>query len=280
MADEADTVIPNGNGGGDVAPLGGSTPPPAASANPAADKTAAELAELREQAQQNEAFRQHVLTVMQGEAGEAAQEQSMRAILADLGYTPNQINAYFQQSRGASQPEGGSVNREDDRSSEQIQGLEEEVREVKREQFKEELSRAVNAGLTGNKDVATLLGRVSNRDKVQGVMASEIRALTVAKAEKMRARFGRFERAWFSELANEAAKETAEKWRTVIGDFSTLGRTPETSDEITSALRNKPPVPAPRFDRRKGPGALQAELEQWSDDYLLRSLADQGNMKV
>jgi hypothetical protein len=72
-----------------------------------------------------------------------------------------------------------------------------------------------------------------------------------------------------------AIPEAVEACGAVIGDPNQIGQAPETDAGIQQYVRTKA-VPEPKYDPKKPVGAMDADIEAWVADGLVRDLAGVG----
>jgi hypothetical protein len=245
----------------------------------------------------------HMNVLLKEEASPQERATALRHVLEQRGYTEEQIDQYLDitglgEGEPASKPAGqdSSVGGETEVLLEEIQTLRKEQERAKSEQKKTRvkmLRRALDEALDGtldkNEKVGVLLGRVKELrsdpgdpksvNKVLGEARKALRGLlerqTMEQLQLRRAKGeGEFDEEWFGEEAERAVDPVLGVYQSVIGDLSRLGRSPETAAGGASELLSRKPVPPPKWDDKKSVGEVEADIQRWTEDTLMRAAAE------
>lgn len=221
----------------------------------------------------------------------AAREQNLRHVMTSAGYSPEQITEYLasQSPKPTQDPvEGGEKDpledpRIDDLTK-QMKHQQDQLATQRQGQMKEMLNRSTATSLDNSKDLGSILSALKGReedeakgievsDKAKSQILGEIERETLSRLQSRRAQTGQWNDSWFDEESVKAAETVFDRYRTVIGDPSMLGRAPETVSGTERLLKTKP-VPAPEWVSGKEVGAMQKEARDFTTDTFLRMAAE------
>lgn len=256
------------------------------------------------------AYKEHAGALLRGQEDPVAREASVRHVMSEEGYTPEQIEDYVMQLREESnQPTGGSqgmepgmeaptpsgVFGENDFQSPQpsyddlrrrVDEMEGRQNQTNVEQMRVRLDQEVSKTLDGHHGLRILLekSQVLNGegDEARKYIAEELERQTMDFLRVRKARGEAFNPGWFAEESAKAAEAVFKKYRSVIGDPDKLQRAPETESGQESLLR-KPPLPPPTYERGDGRAGADEKAHDYTVDVLSRlamGLEGGGDSKV
>lgn len=249
----------------------------------------------------------HALALVRLDTEPTKVEASLRRMMARAGYSHGEIEAYIKESlqapapepRPAAKPKEKAVQTADDEGDDQgsmdpaleaiLRTLASEVvslrqkvsevsgREVGRSagEMRSRIDQEITKRLDSDEQLATILKKVSpDASKARDSVTKDVLLMTKELLrEKQRENGGRLDPSWIGAAVEKATAEVGTRYRTVIGDPSTLGRTPETVAEATRFLKTEP-VKAPEFKAGETSLAdLREQSRQWATDALSRDLA-------
>lgn len=141
--------------------------------------------------------------------------------------------------------------------------------------LKDKMGMAARGALDGNKEFATILGRVKEKDPnstLADEFRTEVEEETLRRVNYKKSMTGQFDEGWFSEEAPKAADSVLKKWksRAVIGD---IGRSPETVTGADEFLKRSP-IPTPTFKENVSRGDVEASVKAFNEDQLTRMAFD------
>lgn len=224
-------------------------------------------------------------------------ESNFRTAMAGAGFSQDQIeaqlSAYHAARNGVSggdegeDESGGDVNEEvASRLAEmevEQQRIANETNMARRSQLEGLMSSSLNMAVDSNKDLNTLIKRLSTLDgddsnlqNRKAVIASEVRnEATRLLREQRQLAGGNWSDQWIPAATQKAAEIVHKKYRTVIGDPSRIGRVTET--DAGEFLASRPAVKPPEY--RKGMSMEDAgkSVRDFAVDALLRGVASKEN---
>jgi hypothetical protein len=212
------------------------------------------------------------------------QAKSMRYLMTQQGYTPQQIEEYIGKtfSDDGGQGDGADDTAEggDPRLDEVMQAVEQQRRELVRmnlENLNKQVTGGLEQALQDAADSKLLLEKVGQRDKkdaetVRQSIIKDARARLVRSLEQRKALTGKFDPSWIGEESKKAVAEATNIFKAVVGDFKGLGRAPSVGEDLSSLLDGKPPVAPPNPKGRKD--EVLTGLRDYNRDRLLRAAAE------
>ena len=230
--------------------------------------------------------------VLRADTDEPTRERAMRQLMAQVGYSPEQIEDYFTPDDS---PEGEkeepveppSRNKKSSKTVEapdnsELESIKAELEALKNQsnqnqikRLSERLDAAIVSSLGGQEDINKIL---SNVQKKKGEDAAKSRrelfkkeVETEAKQALLtrRTREGRFDEGWVDEETRKAAEAVAAKYRSVIETADLIGRGSDTDSDNELFLKSKP-VPPPSYKPGMQVTDAQAALRSFTEDLLKR----------
>lgn len=230
-------------------------------------------------------------------------EIAARHIMYDAGFEPDQIDEWVEAQKQAAR--GGGVvpfedeeymsdtNRQqaptDDGLRREIEALKAELREVRSRAegtdvrtLEQALSEKVS-GAVSSEELARVLDRINDLggdpEARKKFAQDEIRRITLENIKRRRSSGAQFNPQWFDEETQKAAKEVADKFRTVIGDPDKLRRAPET-DAGQDWLIPRGPVKDPDLPKNADISQRISEAQRFGTEKLLEGLRVGGASKT
>jgi DNA-binding transcriptional MerR regulator len=275
---------------------------------PDADRLASELERYRQEAERLKRLAESVERVFT--TRDVEQADAIRRTLETLGWGETRIREFFrmnaehfEQDPDASgqssetegqtgNPSAGEAVSEGDRNRaktpQELEVLARTLEQMRANFIRKELASALDNVLQTDKDCNKILKAIESRptpdpavkEKAKSVVRTKIEreALDILRSQREKAG-GMFDESWIPDAVSQAAKAVVEEYRSVIGDFSFLGKTPETVSEEDRIL-SAPPVPAPKFTPGKRTGDYEAELEKHTVDLIQRMMLENRGAKV
>lgn len=158
-----------------------------------------------------------------------------------------------------------------------------ESRHVRRRAADRELREALKSAVDNNPKLAKIresLGKTDDGKKrltsASEAMANLVRKETIARLERRsKDSGGAFQEEWIEEEAKAAADTAAETFGAVIGDPTSLGRTPGTDEGMDSFLaQNSKPVESPKFEKTDDRGSVATKANDFTTNALLGAVAE------
>lgn len=251
------------------------------------------LSALTEKAKQAEDDLSHIGRLMRGEPNS---NESIAHLMRRQGATDEQISTYL---ASLTTDDASTTPRQktkappvdDETEDDDLSVLKRDLGSIKASQAKQERARldslldaTVKTSLDTSKDLSVFLGALSKISPEEGegagsrlrLIQEDVRLETLNRLRAKRASLGgnTWNDAWIADETKAAVKTVVDKLRTVVGDPSRLGRTPETSVGEDRFL-NKQPVPAPTPSKGMSVEKAQAATREWAVDSLLRAASEQ-----
>jgi hypothetical protein len=232
---------------------------------------------------------------MQGETSFQDREQSIRFVMSEEGYTPEQIEEYVSMARETTQPPTSPEPQQPPFSQEQyqvtdtppamdpqlqarIEAMERSHNEsqvqVMRDRMEDRIGKALNTHV-GIKVLLDKSAKLAPQDGTSGgstaadVMKTELERMTLEALRVRKARGETFKMGWFDEEVAKAADSVYAKFRSVIGDPDKLQRAPETESTQESFVHAKPVEP-PTFVKGDDQSTVREKAHSWTTDVLNR----------
>jgi len=259
------------------------------------------LQNLQQKLQEAESYREASQRLLNGEGEPTGDwEKDFRLVTKMSGWEQSEIDTYVERYRRdwyqqdqemgeADQPaetgegDGAQVAGNDGINEaviEEIESLkrerEEGYRRELRRNYQESLDRAMNAG-----DVQDLLKAVERvqgekgvekvKDRLRGRIGDQIAKLAEKKLQASGS--NRYDPEWLGDFASEAAKSVVEDYRSVIGDVSRLGASPETVGGSGRVVKVERPEPLEHLDAKR-PQDLEQSVKDYATKTLLADLAE------
>ena len=250
-----------------------------------------DLLASRQRASELEEYKRHASHIMRAEGGTAEKEESTRYIMSQEGYTPEQIEEYItaskqyetqvQQSEQQPDPTPGQPMQQDDRVTQLEQRLgqaEQQAAQQKLDQMKNQLKEGVDQ-VAASQPIQQILeaSKRINGDtdlqKTEVLLKQDIERETLALLKRERAAKGKITDASFAQAAQKAAESVSSRYRAVIGDPNSLGRTPQTG-AAPDLLYQKKPVEDPKYRAGENPGQVYDKARNFAEQTLLNIAAD------
>jgi len=247
-------------------------------------------------------YNEHAKTLISsGQHNDQDREASVRYLMSQEGYTPEEINEYVNWSQNVETDEPAEpvyeeptpapqqeVPYEEDhyqqyqqeiamREQEQqrMSEIEDRQHRLGADMMKKELSTAIESTFSTNEHIQKLMGLESGGENRQQILKNEIENATLDGLRKRRAGGESYNPSWFVEEASKAAQLVYDKFRSVIGDPDKIQRSPETATDSDS-LFNKPPVEPPKYEKGDDMGDINVKAREYTLDHLLRGAQDDG----
>jgi hypothetical protein len=263
-----------------------------------------DLLTSRDEATKLKEYNEHAKTLISsGQHSDQDRETSVRYLMSQEGYTPEEINEYvnWSQDVGTDAPAAQPVyeqptpvaqeeevpQNEDyyqqyqqetamrEQENQRMHEIEERQHRLGADMMKKELSTAIDTTLTNNEYIQKLMSIESGGENRKGVLKNEIENATLEGLRIRRAGGESYSNAWFAEEASKAAQLVYDKFRSVIGDPDKIQRSPETATNSDS-LFNKPPVEPPKYEKGDNMGDINVKAREYTLDHLLRGAQDTG----
>jgi hypothetical protein len=254
---------------------------------------AGQAQQAQERIQNLERFRDNATRLMRGEGTD---EQTAYEVLRGAGFSEQEAiqfaREYVEDQAGGDEEEGGDMEEDVDeaaiekmlkrttaKAESQAEAAMRESRDLRLRYLREEVERRVVDSIDRNPEIVKMLetlDKTRGREHATGAwraLQEQVREATIKNLYSRRDAEGRFNEDWVADEASRAAEVVAANYRTVIGDISGLGRSPETDGELES-LRSKPPVQPPEFKKGMDRGAADASVREFNVDALTRLAAD------
>jgi len=254
---------------------------------------AGQAQQAQERIQNLERFRDNATRLMRGEGTD---EQTAYEVLRGAGFSEQEAiqfsREYVEDQAGGDEEEGGDMEEDVDeaaiekmlkrttaKAESQAEAAMREARDLRLRYLREEVERRVVDSIDRNPEIVKMLetlDKTRGREHATGAwraLQEQVREATIKNLYSRRDAEGRFNEDWVADEASRAAEVVAANYRTVIGDISGLGRSPETDGELES-LRSKPPVQPPEFKKGMDRGAADASVREFNVDALTRLAAD------
>lgn len=200
-------------------------------------------------------------------------EQAIRFLMEQNGYTAEQIEGYMQQA--APQAPAGQEQQPNE-LVQAVQETQEATRQLRVSHMRQSMDQALEREFDSKAEVGVLLGQLKSyqgekhdREKLLPILREKIRREALDRLKLRRAKVGSFQEGWIPEEVSAAAKAVAEEYRTVIGDVSLIGASPETVSGEDEFLKSTP-VKAPEFKAGMNHGEAQALAHSFTADALSR----------
>lgn len=257
-----------------------------------------DLIKMREEVEELRAYRERARSVVTNDGTFDEQyESSARYIMQDAGFSPEAIDAWFDAQRAQPEEEYMDDHAPDSQTpTSNEESLKAELAAVRRE-LAEIRSRAEGtdvrtladtleqrvASASESEVLTDLLDRLNDlggdAEARKKFAAAEIRRITLENIKRRKAGGGRFDPRWFDEETQKAAKEVADKFRTVIGDPDMLRRAPET-DAGQDMLIPRGPVKDPDLAPNADISERISEAHRFGTEKLLEGLRVGGASKA
>jgi len=254
---------------------------------------AGQAQQAQERIQNLERFRDNATRLMRGEGTD---EKTAYEVLRGAGFSEQEAiqfaREYVEDQAGGDEEEGGDMEEDVDeaaiekmlkrttaKAESQAEAAMREARDLRLRYLREEVERRVVDSIDRNPEIVKMLetlDKTRGREHATGAwraLQEQVREATIKNLYSRRDAEGRFNEDWVADEASRAAEVVAANYRTVIGDISGLGRSPETDGELES-LRSKPPVQPPEFKKGMDRGAADASVREFNVDALTRLAAD------
>jgi hypothetical protein len=254
---------------------------------------AGQAQQAQERIQNLERFRDNATRLMRGEGTD---EQTAYEVLRGAGFSEQEAiqfaREYVEDQAGGDEEEGGDMEEDVDeaaiekmlkrttaKAESQAEAAMREARDLRLRYLREEVERRVVDSIDRNPEIVKMLetlDKTRGREHATGAwraLQEQVREATIKNLYSRRDAEGRFNEDWVADEASRAAEVVAANYRTVIGDISGLGRSPETDGELES-LRSKPPVQPPEFKKGMDRGDADASVREFNVDALTRLAAD------
>jgi len=254
---------------------------------------AGQAQQAQERIQNLERFRDNATRLMRGEGTD---EKTAYEVLRGAGFSEQEAiqfaREYVEDQAGGDEEEGGDMEEDVDeaaiekmlkrttaKAESQAEAAMRESRDLRLRYLREEVERRVVDSIDRNPEIVKMLetlDKTRGREHATGAwraLQEQVREATIKNLYSRRDAEGRFNEDWVADEASRAAEVVAANYRTVIGDISGLGRSPETDGELES-LRSKPPVQPPEFKKGMDRGAADASVREFNVDALTRLAAD------
>ena len=261
-----------------------------------------DLLNSRDEATKLKEYNEHAKTLISsGQHSDEARETSVRYLMSQEGYTPEEINEYvnWSQNVGTDEPSEQPVYEQPtptyqeeetqndyyqqyqqetamrEQENNRMHEIEERQHRLGADMMKKELSTAIDSTFTSNEAIQKLMSIESGGDNRQQIIKSEIENATLDGLRRRRAGGESYNPNWFAEEASKAAQLVYDKFRSVIGDPDKIQRSPETATDSDS-LFNKPPVEPPKYEKGDNMGDINVKAREYTLDHLLRGAQDTG----
>lgn len=234
-------------------------------------------------------FQKDVAAVFAPNTEEGVRDESMRRVLVASGYTEEQAEEYMGATdaiaagitgggEGDGEGEGDDdvTNEAVNKIAGEVEGLRKDQRDANRKRLEERLQAVVTEIVDKDPNYKALLEGVERkhgekdgpgkREKLRNTLVNQLDTKIREGLHSRNARGEQFNEGWFEEEAKKATAPVLEPFQSVISDFSSLGRSPETVTE--DPILKKEPVKAPDFK----PGVERSDLEKQAGDWLKDSL--------
>jgi len=202
----------------------------------------------------------------------AAPEESMSTPTPTPTPTPDETTYLDENKDGVGDPE----------LVQRVDAIAKEQETQRMSQLRGMLDRSVSSAFQSNKDIISLIKRFS--EKPEDMERSARTFFNEMKRETLdRLRIRRYNHnnswndSWIEEEAVAAGKATMEKFRSVIGDPSRLGRIPETDTGGGDRFEQMKPVPPPEYEPGLRPDQAQTKARDFAADQLLRAIHTEGS---
>jgi len=197
----------------------------------------ARLPELEGQTKKAEAMQKNLQVLLREDADPEDSAKAMVGLLTSVGgYSEEEAREYVEAKLGG----GKKGERAEDQLTKKLGELEERQRKTDHQQLARELDSRVGEVLKDNEKLETLmrfLDEDEGQSKARETLRREIRQETLARLQsRNKSQPGGFNLGWIQEETTKAADAVYDKFRSVIGDPSKLGRASET---VTASDRFK-----------------------------------------
>ncbi len=255
--------------------------------------TVAQLLEDRKKAAQFQAeaaalrqYKEHTGRLLKGgdNLDPRVREESIRAILTEQGFQPDEIEEYVNntlQVQAAPEPEP-QVNQDVVNLRAEMEQMRKDRQKEQVNRLKAELNSSADKVLDGDGDMKLLLGKIKDLRGEEGLpearlkLLEELQRQTVTNMRIRAAATGAtVEESWVYEEARKAAKTVYKSYLSVIGDPNKIMRVPETATG-EDILRTRPPVSAPAYQRGDTMETVTDKVRNFSNDVLMRLSAGLG----
>jgi hypothetical protein len=257
------------------------------------------LQNLQQKLEEAERYKEASQRLLNGEGEPTGDwEKDFRLVTKMSGWEQSEIEAYVERYRRdwyqqdqemgddpveTGEGAGGQVVKDDGLSEAVIQEIESLKREREegyrrelRRNYQESLDRARNVG-----DVQDLLKAVERvqgekgvekvKDRLRGRIGDQIAKLAEKKLQASGS--NRYDPEWLGEFAGQAAKSVVEDYRSVIGDVSRLGASPETVGGSGRVVKVERPEPLSHLVAGR-PQDLEQSVKDYATKTLLADLAE------
>lgn len=270
----------------------------------------AAMDQMKKEKEVTDADLTHAINLVRLDTEPEKVEASLRRMMAKAGYSHGEIEAYIAETlhgeppedavpeaparqpakQPAKQPQGAQGGANDGELAQVLRALASEIVDLKKEmgtmasrevgrsgkEMRTQMDTRISALLDSSKELNTIVGKLSpDASKAKETLRKD--ALLFAKENlkgKQRENGGRLDPAWIDEAVKEAVAEVGTRYRTVIGDPSEIGRTPETVAEATRFLKTEP-VKAPEFVPGKTSLTdIREQSRAWATDTIARAMAE------
>lgn len=242
----------------------------------------------------------HAQKLLRTDTDPKAAQESLRVVMAETGYTPEQIEAYLAEQAGEPEPtpaKGASKGRgapaEPDPEVVQLretvasQGA--TVSALRKNQLESLVDASIKTAVDTNKDLGTLIetlagfsdteGEQASVDEARSTIAAEVHRDTLDRLRERRARESQangrdtWNDAWIADEAVKAAKAAHAKFKRFVPDPSKLGRAPN-ADAWVDEIKDAAPVKAPVYAKGSSKSDVRQGMKDWAVDHLLRGVAE------
>lgn len=244
----------------------------------------------------------HAQRLLRTDTDPKAAQESLRVVMAETGYTPEQIEAYLAEqagepeqapAKGQGQGKGRGAPAEPDpevvqlRETVATQGA--TVSALRKNQLESMVQVSIKTAVDTNKELATLIetlagfsdeeGGQAGVDEARSTIAAEVHRDTLDRLRERRARESQangrdtWNDAWIADEAVKAAKAAHTKFKRFVPDPSKLGRAPD-AEAWVDEIKDAAPVKAPTFTKGSAKSDVRKGMKDWAVDHLLRGVAE------
>jgi len=253
-------------------------------------KAKAEAEKMRQETEQLRKAWEHTQKVLRADTDEPTREKAMRQLMEQVGYSPDQIEDYFNPSSPEGEDEEVTPPSRPNKSSKvvepmdnkEIEAIKAELEALKNQQsqtqikrLSERLDSAILSSIGSQEDIGKILSNVKKKKgedaekSRRSLFAKEVETEAKQALLSRRTREGRFDEGWVEEETRKAAEAVAARYRTVIETADLIGRGSETDSDNELFLKSKP-VPPPSYKPGMQVTDAQAALRSFTEDLLKR----------
>lgn len=224
-------------------------------------------------AEESESLKNHLRVMTSDGATEDARDKSTRAVLAGLGYTPEQINEWTRQAEPEGEPPTSSQPDRSEQTAAEVAQLRQQVQQAELRRLRTLKDSQVKEALGPQlAELVALLPEESRAEAAQMIQEDASDLTLEYLKERRQDEFRRtgntqFDDSWMTDAAKKAAKKAIQKARLFAMGQRNLSGAPD--GDMQATLERVKKVPEPTWESGKDIGDIQQEANQWAAAQLI-----------